>query len=118
MEGVEILAEKAIYFYKPNWLLSLIIFIVIVMIGLIISIHESEEIFLIFGIVIGVVGGLLALGFSATPTKVDYIEYKVIVSESVSLSEFTEKYSIINQEGKIYTIKEREDAAINNSSSS
>lgn len=106
MEGVEILAEKAVYFYKPNWLLGLFVFAVICIIGLIISIRESEEIFLIFGVMTGLVGGLISLGFSATPTKVDYIEYKVTVSESVSLSEFTEKYSIINQEGKIYTIKE------------
>ena len=118
IEGVEILAEKVVYFYEPNWLLGLIVFIVICIIGLIISICEGEEIFLIFGIIVGLVGGLLALGFSEASTEINYIEYKVTVSESVSLSEFTEKYSIISQEGKIYTIKEREDAAINNSPSS
>ena len=106
MEGVEILAEKAVYFYEPNWLPGLIVFIIIFIIGLIISIHEREEIFLIFGVIIGIVCGFLMLYFSATPGEIDYIEYKVIVSESVSLSEFTDKYSIINQEGKIYTIKE------------
>ena len=118
MEGVEILAEKAVYVYKLNWALGLFVFIVITAIGLIISIRESNEIVFMISFIIGAICGLLVLIFSATQTKIDYIEYKVTVSESVSFSEFTEKYSIINQEGKIYTIKEREDAAINNSSSS
>ena len=106
MEGVEILAEKTVYFYKLDWFLSLFIFAVIFIVGLMISIHKNEEFFVIFGFLIGIVCGFLVLYFSATPEKIDYIEYKVTVSESVSLSEFTEKYSIINQEGKIYTIKE------------
>lgn len=106
MEGVEILAEKAVYFCEPNWLLGLIVFIVISAIGLIIGVRKDEEIFFIFGTMIGLVGGFLTLGFSEVPTDINHIEYKVIVSESVSLSEFTDKYSIINQEGKIYTIKE------------
>lgn len=107
MEGVEILAEKAVYFYKLDWLLSLVVFTVIFTIGLIASIHDNEAIFLIFGFIIGVVCGFLTLYFTATPEEIDYIEYKVTVSESVSLSEFTDKYSIINQEGKIFTIKEK-----------
>lgn len=34
--------------------------------------------------------------------------YQVIIDDSVSMVEFNEKYDIVNIEGKIYTIKERE----------
>ena len=34
--------------------------------------------------------------------------YKVTIDDSVSMNEFLDKYEIIDQEGKIYTVKERE----------
>ena len=34
-------------------------------------------------------------------------EYKVTISDDVSMNEFMEKYKIIDQDGKIYTIRER-----------
>lgn len=37
-----------------------------------------------------------------------YQEYKVTISDEVKFSEFTDKYEIINQEGKIYTVKLKE----------
>lgn len=36
-------------------------------------------------------------------------EYKVLFDDSVSISQVLEKYEIVNQEGLIYTITERED---------
>ena len=38
-----------------------------------------------------------------------YKEYKVIVDESVSFEEFTDKYEVVGQEGEIYTVVERTD---------
>ena len=34
-------------------------------------------------------------------------EYKVTIDDSVQYVEFTEKYEVIDQEGKIYTVRER-----------
>ena len=34
--------------------------------------------------------------------------YKVSIDDSVSFTEFTSKYKVLNQEGQIYTIKEKE----------
>ncbi len=39
--------------------------------------------------------------------KYSHMEYEVIVDDSVSMNEFLDKYEIIDQEGKIYTVKER-----------
>ena len=36
-------------------------------------------------------------------------EYKVTISDEVLMNEFNERYKIISQEGKIYTIRERVD---------
>ena len=38
----------------------------------------------------------------------EYTEYKVTIDDSVSMNEFLDKYEILDQEGKIYTVKERE----------
>lgn len=63
--------------------------------------------FLLFG---GIV--LLGLGFIlfayAKPVKTIPI-YTVIVDDSVSMVEFYNKYEILETQGKIYTIIERED---------
>ena len=40
--------------------------------------------------------------------KEDTTYYQVTIDDSVSMVEFNEKYDIVNIEGKIYTIKERE----------
>lgn len=37
-----------------------------------------------------------------------HTEYKVTIDDSVSMNEFLDKYEILDQEGKIYTVKERE----------
>ena len=36
-----------------------------------------------------------------------HIEYKVTIDDSVSMNEFLDKYEILDQEGKIYTVKEK-----------
>lgn len=38
------------------------------------------------------------------------IQYQVLIDEEVNLIEFNEKYEILDIEGKIYTIKERDKA--------
>ena len=40
--------------------------------------------------------------------SIKYIQYKVTIDETVSMVEFMDKYEIIDQEGKIYTVRERE----------
>jgi hypothetical protein len=39
-------------------------------------------------------------------TEISYIEHKALITDEVIFSEFTEKYKIADQEGKIYTIRE------------
>jgi hypothetical protein len=56
------------------------------------------------GICVGLLGGA-ALGNAAkTPTAYE-TQYKVIISDEVSMTEFCEHYEMIEQDGKIFTIK-------------
>ena len=36
-----------------------------------------------------------------------YPTYKVTIADEVSMNEFMDRYEILNQDGKIYTVKER-----------
>lgn len=64
----------------------------------------------IIGAIAGCVVGILAYAIifeCAFPEK--YIKYKVTISEEVSMVEFYEKYEIIDVDGTIYTIREKND---------
>lgn len=63
----------------------------------------------------GLITGLLALLglavfiFCSNIKPVFWERYEVIIDDSVSLSEFNEKYNIVKVRGEIYTIEERVD---------
>lgn len=69
------------------------------------SIGFGTILFIAIFIVIGAI-----IGFSdAKPTH--YVPtYKVVISDEVSMNDFMEKYEILEQDGRIYTVKEREDS--------
>ena len=111
MNGVEILSSEIIY----NTILPEIWFGLGLMLGFICvslfvrCISEGCDIlpwiFAVFAVVCIVISSL-----GSTPNKndINYIEYKVAIDNSVPMNEFLDKYEILDQEGKIYTVKERE----------
>ena len=117
MTGVEILSQTNIYEIKSYpWIVAIGIGIGM-LIGLKFAIEEwndfgfSRELFLFFALftLIGLaVGGFGFLISRHETDTVDYIEYKVAVSDEVNFTDFMDKYEILDQEGKIYTVKERE----------
>ena len=70
----------------------------------------------LFGIIIGIISGVVCgilLGIFAgnvlNEVTVDTVtQYEVTIDDSVSMNEFTNKYNIIEQRGKIYTVEEKE----------
>ena len=120
MEGVEILATGTMGIGSTvNWGLTIIIGLVIGgIIGMCVGFYDQS---ISAGLGIGILIFFAAAALTAIATEKPAYTipiYKVVIKDSVSMNEFSERYEIINQEGKIYTIKEREDATINNSSSS
>lgn len=63
--------------------------------------------FCILGAAIGTIFGLAAGNGNRTPIKTE-THYKVVISDEVSMNEFLERYEIVDQDGKIYTVVERE----------
>ena len=115
MNGVEILSSIEVgVMYTTNWWLAGFIWIGIIFISgligfLLDNIDRVES--TMCGCFIGALVGMLiwifvgCLGYHPTAYET---HYKVTIDDSVSMNEFLEKYEILNQEGKIYTVKERE----------
>ncbi|MBO5828846.1 MAG: hypothetical protein J6R59_10415 [Paludibacteraceae bacterium] len=117
MNGVEILSSKPIYEVEAYCWLIAVFAGVGLLIGLIVAIvnwidfgFDSDYIWTIIGCTItGVFIGFLGSVISEHETDtVDYIEYKVTVSEDINFTEFMDKYEVLDQEGKIYIVRERE----------
>ena len=117
MTGVEILAAQEVATaFTFNWIASFIcfgaIFTIFILIGFAMSVCFDDWKQMIIGLIVGtllgaVFGGIFGCGLK-TPTKFEN-QYKVIISDEVSMNEFLERYEIIEQEGKIYTVREIED---------
>ena len=72
---------------------------------------KSGQIILIVISFIAGFAGALVVGFNSNdrPATKYETQYKVTISDEVSMNDFLERYEIIDQEGKIYTVRERND---------
>lgn len=116
MTGVDILAmEKVATVFGFSWDIFYIVFaIVTVLVTLSVGFSTYVDIGgwsflmgLIGGMIMGVVFGVISASEQAPP---EYeTQYKVTISDEVSMIDFLERYEIIEQEGKIFTVRERVD---------
>lgn len=60
-------------------------------------------------IISSILSAILCLGIAGFINKdaTDTVRYEVTISEEVNLTDFTERYKIIEQRGNIYVIEER-----------
>ena len=116
MTGVEILAmEEVVSAIEFNWTMfwiTLGIFVgIMFLIGAVSSVasYRLDDLFtcILFGVIIGSLLGLLIGAETSTPTEYK-TQYKIIISDEVLMNDFLERYEIIDQEGKIYTVRERD----------
>jgi Na+/proline symporter len=114
MSGVEILSStEVVVEYATNWWLIGIIFLVVIAFGGFVGFAMSDKnkaSGASGGCLIGALVGLLIwciVGAATTTPSAYETQYKVTIDDSVSLTEFMDKYEIIDQEGKIYTVRER-----------
>lgn len=113
MNGVQILSSVEVGVdYVSNWWLMGFIFLGCIAFGGIVGFrahHDSEE--AVVGCLVGTLIGLLVwslIGLCTCKPTAYETHYKVTIDDSVPLNEFLDKYEIIDQEGKIYTVRERE----------
>lgn len=119
MTGVEILtSNEVVSEYAFNWAsfwAFLIVVIIIVTIFVICNYKKDKNInsvndlfcmYVVFTLLGCCYGALLG---NVTHEPIAYeTQYQVTVSDDVSMVEFMENYEIIKQDGKIYTVRERE----------
>lgn len=111
MTGVEILSSEAVYnTILPEWCIAIGILAMFAFFGIMAWQFATEHVVLGFMCLVLALGSILVgtLGVSENKTDVNHIEYKVTIDDSVSMNDFLDKYEILDQEGKIYTVKERE----------
>jgi len=114
MTGVEILNEYVVS-TTPVWVI--VVFILsatgtfVFGVGIQESISDVAQWICLVGVIICLLTMMFVglIGFCTNAfNEFSHIEYKVTIDDSVSMNEFLDKYEILDQEGKIYTVKERE----------
>lgn len=118
IEGIEVLSQSEVATnIGMNWWVFGLFVAIFFVIGLVVAIIDMcpigiEWLGCIFiGLLVAVIGCLFGglIGRAAgEPTEFE-TQYKVTISDEVPMNEFLEKYEIVDQEGKIYTIRERVD---------
>ena len=115
MAGIDILAhEEVAVAHSFNWAAYVISFAVLltvfVLIGIGMSAGFADRKQILVGAIAGtILGGVFGLMFGfalETPTEYE-THYKVTISDEVHMNDFLERYEILDQEGKIYTVRER-----------
>ena len=108
MEGVTILSTgTAMLGISWGWAIILALFVFVVMYA--ISPFDDDDFNwrIGFATFVSVLTFVILAIFAVDTTEV--AEYKVTIDDSVSYVEFMEKYEVIDQEGEIYTVRERTD---------
>lgn len=111
MTGVEILSSEVVYnTILPEWCLAIGILAMFAFFGIMAWQFATERVVLGFMCLVLALGSILVGTFGVAENKnsINHIEYKVTIDDSVSMNEFLDKYEIIDQEGKIYIVKEKE----------
>ena len=116
MNGVEILSSTEVASeFTYNWWLAGLMYLAVILVWGIIGFYvigeREEPSYAFFGCLLGAIIGIFiwfcVCVLSEKPTAYE-THYKVTIDDSVSMNEFLDKYEILDQEGKIYTVKERE----------
>lgn len=115
MDGVEILSQSEVVTETACNMNAVGIGViatiaVIAIIGAFVAWHEDDGVyfilFLLLGLVFSGVTALILASETSYPTAYE-TRYKVVIDDSVLMQEFNEHYEIIEQEGKIYTVREK-----------
>ena len=117
MTGVEILAmEEVAVAFGFNWPAFWTIMGLLTFAGFVLDLVIAEKNAYDWQVIpalalVGIICGLLIggpIGFASGEPTAYETQYKVTVSDEVPMNEFFAQYEIIDQEGKIYIVRERD----------
>lgn len=108
MNGITILASESVMIPHPaGFIMSMIgIFLMVFSVFFLAITEETKK-----ALIIAAVGCVVAFSgviFSATIEVEDYVEHKILISEEVNFKDVYNKYEILETEGDIFVVKERE----------
>lgn len=115
MTGVEVLVVEEIpigfaFNWSEFWGIAILAFCILLWVGIIITIIDNNWfpviLFCILGLILGIGLGFCFGHENGIPIEYES-QYKVTISDEVLMNEFIDKYEIIDQEGKIYTVREK-----------
>ena len=113
MDGIIILNETIKFTADWKDITFAIILLVATVFFLILAIYAFKDKFTSVGFLIlffTLLFGIVSLfGFYVFFSKTEFKEYQVTIDDSVKMNEFNQRYEIKDQEGKIYTIIEKEE---------
>ena len=115
MQGVEILTSaQVVTEYATNWdafwIAFIIFFAIVLPIGVISSVESDDWTCMVLGGILGVIlGCIVGVGAGEMFQKpiAHETQYKVTISDEVSMTKFGEHYEVIEQDGKIFTVREK-----------
>ena len=108
LNGMEILSQEVIPIMKSHygWKIIAVTLLVMMFVYILASILFNDVIGSILALFVVLIGMYMDC---TTQDKVgEYIQYKVTISDDVNFVEFTERYEVLEQDDKIYTIRERD----------
>ena len=107
LKGIEILNESYIRKEFPLWILIFVVIFLAVGVTLfMIQANMKTNVIGILSLVICLI--CLVCGIIITKQPSNIKQYQVTISDDVSMVEFNERYDVIDVEGKIWTIVEKE----------
>ena len=115
MQGVDILSSSQIVTEMTSnwivcWIAGILTFAISIIVGISLSVQLGNIFWVGLFMGIGVFFGFVVFEMSTIITSKPAVyktEYKVTVSDEVSMNDFYEHYEIIDQEGKIYIVREK-----------
>ena len=114
MDGVTILNQTKEFYGMVNWywiLFPLCIATICFVAAIILAedYMNVAEVF-ILGVIVALISTVIVTILSFLPSnEVKQINYEVIIDDSVSFNDFTDKYEIIDKHGEIYIVTERKE---------
>lgn len=112
LEGITVLTQETVEVFTWGFsmpgMISAVMAVLFLISSVVLSVNNYDE--GVAAILLLTICTIIASVFFFHHAELDetYEKYKVTIDSSVSLQEFNEQYEILNQEGKIFTIREKE----------
>lgn len=113
IEGIKVLSQSPIFDYDYAYgYIAIGAIVGAIAVGLLIGAFTQDLNFAIlgslFGVFMGGIVGTLITDANVVKTDTGRYQYKVLIEDGVEMKEFYERYNVIEQDGEIWIIEDKE----------